>query len=159
MAATATTATHLHIQSSPFSCRQSDRIFAGGFSYAFPTRSFTKSHIILASRKDDSSFNIKVTASDPAPFNSQVLVFLYQKCVYIGIFYQKHKNLNFEQGEDFKYVLKLAGGSVLGAAAIKYGSALFPEITTPNILLALSMISGPVILALLLLIKKSSPAN
>ncbi|KAL8099043.1 hypothetical protein AgCh_031658 [Apium graveolens] len=136
MAATAITATHLHIgthvQSSSFSCRRSDRIFAGGFSYAFPTIS-SKSHIILATRKDDSSFNNKVTPSDPAPFNSQ--------------------------GKDVKYVLKLAGGSVLGAAVIKYGCALFPDITTPNILLALSMISGPVILALLLLIKKSRAAN
>ncbi|KAK1360105.1 Glycosyltransferase-like domain-containing protein 1 [Heracleum sosnowskyi] len=136
-AAAATTANHLlhtgRIQSSPFSCRQSDKIFAGGFCYAFPMISSSKSLMILASRKDDSSFNIKVTPSDPAPFNSQ--------------------------GEDVKYVLKLAGGSVLGAAVIKYGSALFPDITTPNILLALSMISGPVILAVLLLIKESREAN
>lgn len=65
----------------------------------------------------------------------------------------------FVQGEDVTYVLKLVGGSVLGAAVIKYGSALFPQITTPNILLALSMISAPVILAIFLLVNKSRAIN
>ncbi|KAM7471674.1 hypothetical protein LguiA_009857 [Lonicera macranthoides] len=58
--------------------------------------------------------------------------------------------------DDLGYLLKLGGGSLLGAAAIKYGSALFPVITTPNILQALTMIFAPVIVAVLLLIKKSS---
>lgn len=50
---------------------------------------------------------------------------------------------------------KLGAGSVAAAAVIKYGSAFFPEITRPNILLALIMISTPVIVAIVLLIKQS----
>lgn len=50
---------------------------------------------------------------------------------------------------------KLVAGSVAGAAVIKYGSALFPEITTPNIVLALVIITAPVLLAVVLLIKES----
>ncbi|KAI4355761.1 hypothetical protein L6164_004504 [Bauhinia variegata] len=57
--------------------------------------------------------------------------------------------------EDLEYASKLVGGSVVGAAAIKYGSALFPEITRPNILLALIMIFIPVLVVVLLLIKES----
>ncbi|XP_059643748.1 uncharacterized protein LOC132285571 isoform X2 [Cornus florida] len=56
---------------------------------------------------------------------------------------------------ELNYLWKLGVGSVAGAAAIKYGSILFPEITRPNILLALIMISAPVIVAVLLLIKHS----
>lgn len=57
--------------------------------------------------------------------------------------------------EDLSYVLKLGGGSMVGAAIIKYGSILFPEITRPNIVQALIMISAPVVIAVLLLIKQS----
>ncbi|KAF9685095.1 hypothetical protein SADUNF_Sadunf03G0018700 [Salix dunnii] len=57
--------------------------------------------------------------------------------------------------EDWKYVLKLGAGSFAGAAAIKYGSIFFPEITRPNILQALVMISTPVVVAIVILIKKS----
>ncbi|KAF5787133.1 hypothetical protein HanRHA438_Chr10g0461941 [Helianthus annuus] len=57
--------------------------------------------------------------------------------------------------DDVSFLLKLGGGSFAGAAAIKYGSILVPEITRPNITQALVMISTPVILALLLLIKQS----
>lgn len=57
--------------------------------------------------------------------------------------------------EDLGYVLKLGGGSMVGAAIIKYGSVLFPEITRPNIVQALIMISAPVVIAVLLLIKQS----
>lgn len=53
-------------------------------------------------------------------------------------------------------MLKLGGGSVLGAMVIKYGSVIFHEITTPNIFQALFMISAPVIIYVLLLIRKSS---
>lgn len=53
------------------------------------------------------------------------------------------------------YLLKLGAGSVAGAAVIKYGSALFPVITQPNISLALAMISTPMIVAVFLLIKQS----
>ncbi|KAE8719451.1 hypothetical protein F3Y22_tig00109957pilonHSYRG00082 [Hibiscus syriacus] len=57
--------------------------------------------------------------------------------------------------EDVSYIWKLGGGSVVGAAIIKYGSILFPEITRPNITQALVMILTPVIIAVLLLIKES----
>uniref|UniRef100_A0A5B6YKN5 Uncharacterized protein n=1 Tax=Davidia involucrata TaxID=16924 RepID=A0A5B6YKN5_DAVIN len=61
----------------------------------------------------------------------------------------------FTSPEDLNYLWKLGAGSVVCAAAIKYGSILFPEITRPNILQALIMISAPVIVAVLLLIKQS----
>ncbi|XVF86423.1 hypothetical protein PTKIN_Ptkin18bG0038700 [Pterospermum kingtungense] len=57
--------------------------------------------------------------------------------------------------EDVNYLWKLGAGSVVGAAIIKYGSILFPEITRPNILQALFMISAPVVIAVLLLINQS----
>ena len=44
---------------------------------------------------------------------------------------------------------------MVGAAAIKYLSAAFPEITRPNIVLALIMISAPVVVAVFLLLKQS----
>ncbi|KAK2425458.1 homoserine O-acetyltransferase [Trifolium repens] len=59
------------------------------------------------------------------------------------------------QKEDLVYVAKLVVGSFGGAAAIKYGSAIFPEITTPNLVLALVIISTPVLVAVLLLINQS----
>ncbi|XP_021298433.1 uncharacterized protein LOC110427270 [Herrania umbratica] len=64
-------------------------------------------------------------------------------------------NAGFIPQEDLNYLWKLGAGSVVGAAIIKYGSILFPEITRPNILQALVMISTPVIIAVLLLIKQS----
>ncbi|KAK8492270.1 hypothetical protein V6N11_035648 [Hibiscus sabdariffa] len=57
--------------------------------------------------------------------------------------------------EDASYIWKLGGGSAVGAAIIKYGSVIFPEITRPNIIQALIMITTPVIIAVLLLIKAS----
>ncbi|KAL3528884.1 hypothetical protein ACH5RR_008206 [Cinchona calisaya] len=57
--------------------------------------------------------------------------------------------------EDLNYLVKLGAGSVVGAAAIKYGSVVFPEITRPNITEALAIISFPVIAAVLLLIIQS----
>ncbi|XP_020226311.1 uncharacterized protein LOC109807962 [Cajanus cajan] len=57
--------------------------------------------------------------------------------------------------EDLVYVGKLVAGSFAGGAAIKYGSALFPEITTPNLVLALLIILTPVLVAVFLLIKES----
>ncbi|XVF26542.1 hypothetical protein REPUB_Repub14bG0026400 [Reevesia pubescens] len=64
-------------------------------------------------------------------------------------------NAAFIPQEDLNYLWKLGAGSAVGAAIIKYGSILFPEITRPNILQALFMISTPVIIAVLLLIKQS----
>ncbi|PIN00019.1 hypothetical protein CDL12_27481 [Handroanthus impetiginosus] len=61
----------------------------------------------------------------------------------------------FLSQEDINYLVQLGGGSVAGAAAIKYGSIIFPEITRPNLAQALLMISAPVIVAVFLLIKQS----
>ncbi|XP_078430730.1 homoserine O-acetyltransferase [Wolffia australiana] len=58
--------------------------------------------------------------------------------------------------DDVDYLWKLAVGSVAGAAAIKYGSALFPEITRPSLPLALFLIGLPVVISILLLIKGST---
>ncbi|KAM7257672.1 hypothetical protein ACFE04_013413 [Oxalis oulophora] len=57
--------------------------------------------------------------------------------------------------EDLNYLWKLLIGSIMGAAFIKYGSVLFPEITRPNIVQALTMITAPVVVALLFLFKQS----
>ncbi|KAJ0700823.1 hypothetical protein HanPI659440_Chr10g0386111 [Helianthus annuus] len=67
----------------------------------------------------------------------------------------KSEDDGVDDDDDVSFLLKLGGGSFAGAAAIKYGSILVPEITRPNITQALIMISTPVILALLLLIKQS----
>lgn len=61
--------------------------------------------------------------------------------------------------DDVDYLWKLAAGSVGGGAAIKYGSVLFPDLTKPNILEALLMISLPVVVAVLILIKESRTEN
>ncbi|GMY34085.1 Homoserine O-acetyltransferase [Fagus crenata] len=66
-----------------------------------------------------------------------------------------NKSGSFTSQEDLKYLWKLIAGSVVGAAVIKYGSVVFPEITRPNIVQALIMISTPVIVAVFLLIKQS----
>ncbi|KAK9232287.1 hypothetical protein WN943_022533 [Citrus x changshan-huyou] len=64
--------------------------------------------------------------------------------------------LLWSKQEDLSYLWKLGVGSFVGAAVIKYGSILFPEITRPNISLALVMISTPVVAAVWLLIKQSN---
>ncbi|KAK4406346.1 hypothetical protein Sango_0641100 [Sesamum angolense] len=61
----------------------------------------------------------------------------------------------FVSEEDWKYLAKLGVGSVAGAAAIKYGSIVFPEITRPNLAQALLMIFAPVVVAIWLLVKQS----
>ncbi|KAL2516178.1 uncharacterized protein Fot_30149 [Forsythia ovata] len=61
----------------------------------------------------------------------------------------------FISPEDLNYLVRLGAGSLAGAAAVKYGSIIFPEITRPNIVQALIMISTPVIVAVFLLIKQS----
>ncbi|CAL5444124.1 unnamed protein product [Camellia sinensis] len=61
----------------------------------------------------------------------------------------------FISQEDVSYLWKLGAGSIVGAAVIKYGSVIFPEITRPDILVALIMIFTPVIIAVLLLIRQS----
>lgn len=54
-----------------------------------------------------------------------------------------------------EYLGKVVAGSLVGAAVIKYGSIVLPEITRPNIVQALIMIFMPVVVAVLLLIKQS----
>ncbi|CAO2047126.1 unnamed protein product, partial [Urochloa humidicola] len=61
--------------------------------------------------------------------------------------------------DDSSYVWTLGIGSVGGAAVIKYGSILLPDITRPNIVLALLMVSLPVVAAVLILLKASSSEN
>ncbi|XP_062021444.1 uncharacterized protein LOC133738017 [Rosa rugosa] len=61
----------------------------------------------------------------------------------------------FNSQNDLEYLGKVLAGSIVGGAGIKYGSIVFPEITRPNIILALIMIFTPVIIATLLLIKQS----
>ncbi|KAL4589087.1 hypothetical protein LXL04_001989 [Taraxacum kok-saghyz] len=63
--------------------------------------------------------------------------------------------LSFTSQEDIKFLLKLGAGSFAGAAAIKYGSILLPQITQPNITQALIMISTPVIVSILILLNAS----
>ncbi|KAL7162272.1 hypothetical protein ACSBR2_042703 [Camellia fascicularis] len=61
----------------------------------------------------------------------------------------------FISQEDVSYLWKLGAGSIVGAAVIKYGSVIFPEITRPDISVALIMIFTPVIITVLLLIRQS----
>ncbi|XP_057789982.1 uncharacterized protein LOC131006836 [Salvia miltiorrhiza] len=57
--------------------------------------------------------------------------------------------------EDVKYLVQLGGASVAGAAAIKYGSIIFPEMTQPNLAQALFMIFAPLAVVVFLLFKQS----
>ncbi|XP_028766396.1 uncharacterized protein LOC114732195 [Neltuma alba] len=68
----------------------------------------------------------------------------------------RNSTRTFLSSEDWGYLAKLLAGSVLGAAAIKYGSAVYPVITRPNIVQALFMILTPVVVAVFLLIKESN---
>ncbi|KAG2317774.1 hypothetical protein Bca52824_020896 [Brassica carinata] len=61
--------------------------------------------------------------------------------------------------EDINYLLKLVAGSVAGAAIIKYGSVLLPEITAPNLTQALFIIFAPVVISVILLIRSSSSSK
>ncbi|VVA97779.1 unnamed protein product [Arabis nemorensis] len=61
--------------------------------------------------------------------------------------------------EDLNYLLKLGVGSVAGAAIIKYGSVLVPEITRPNLTQALFIIIAPVVISVILLFRSSSSKN
>ncbi|KAM3223949.1 hypothetical protein ACQJBY_057375 [Aegilops geniculata] len=61
--------------------------------------------------------------------------------------------------DDSGYLLTLGLGSVGGAAAVKYGSVLLPDITRPNIVEALLMVSLPMAAAVLVLLKLSSTST
>ncbi|KAL3814751.1 hypothetical protein ACJIZ3_016019 [Penstemon smallii] len=61
----------------------------------------------------------------------------------------------FVSQEDLEYLVRVGCTSFAGAAAIKYGSVIFPEIARPNIVQALIMILAPVIVAVVLLIRQS----
>uniref|UniRef100_A0A453PZ10 MFS transporter n=1 Tax=Aegilops tauschii subsp. strangulata TaxID=200361 RepID=A0A453PZ10_AEGTS len=63
------------------------------------------------------------------------------------------------QQDDSGYLLTLGLGSVGGAAAVKYGSVLLPDITRPNIVEALLMVSLPMAVAALILLKLSSTST
>ncbi|XP_059643746.1 uncharacterized protein LOC132285571 isoform X1 [Cornus florida] len=119
----------------PKASRTATRI-AFGVPNLFPATTPTLTHVVRASEPQREQ---QVNDSDPATFTSPSRLYL--------AFSLSKQELN--------YLWKLGVGSVAGAAAIKYGSILFPEITRPNILLALIMISAPVIVAVLLLIKHS----
>ncbi|CAA6672605.1 unnamed protein product [Spirodela intermedia] len=58
--------------------------------------------------------------------------------------------------EDVDYLWKATVGSVAGGAAIKYGSAVFPEMTRPSLSQALLMIGLPVLVSVFLLVWGSS---
>ncbi|XP_022980153.1 uncharacterized protein LOC111479627 isoform X2 [Cucurbita maxima] len=57
--------------------------------------------------------------------------------------------------QDVQFVLKMAAGSIAVGGGIKYGSIIFPEMTKPNIVQALIMVSTPVVVAICLLINQS----
>ncbi|GAB2228207.1 hypothetical protein Droror1_Dr00010037 [Drosera rotundifolia] len=57
--------------------------------------------------------------------------------------------------DDSIYIGKLAVGSIVGAGVIKYGSVVFPSITSPNLFQALLMVSIPMVVAVLLLLRGS----
>ncbi|KAL8555269.1 hypothetical protein ACS0TY_003178 [Phlomoides rotata] len=61
----------------------------------------------------------------------------------------------FVSQEELKYLIQVGGVATAGAAAIKYGSIIFPEITRPNLGQALIMIFAPVLVAIFFLIKQS----
>ncbi|KAE7997307.1 hypothetical protein FH972_001953 [Carpinus fangiana] len=63
--------------------------------------------------------------------------------------------VTFFPWEDLDYLWKLIAGSVVGGGVIKYGSVVFPGITRPNLVVALIMISAPVVVAVFLLAKRS----
>nr|GLL35214.1 uncharacterized protein LOC109163096 [Ipomoea trifida] len=65
------------------------------------------------------------------------------------------QNLPLVPQEDLVYLVKLGAGSLAGAAAIKYGSIIFPEVTKPNLIEAIAIITAPVVVAVVLLIKQS----
>ncbi|CAM0942739.1 unnamed protein product [Alopecurus aequalis] len=58
--------------------------------------------------------------------------------------------------DDSGYLWTLGLGSFGGAAAIKYGSVLLPDLTRPNIVQALLMVFLPVVAAVIILLKQSS---
>jgi hypothetical protein len=84
-----------------------------------------------------------------------LLIFIHLELSIINSCIPFFNDVFVKQKEDLVYVAKLVVGSFGGAAAIKYGSAIFPEITTPNLVLALVIISTPVLVAVLLLINQS----
>ncbi|XP_020576156.1 uncharacterized protein LOC110021834 [Phalaenopsis equestris] len=57
--------------------------------------------------------------------------------------------------DDVDYLWKLLWGSVGGGAVVKYGSIVFPDMTRPNIVQALLIVSLSVLVATVILIKES----
>ncbi|KAF5739078.1 hypothetical protein HS088_TW12G00276 [Tripterygium wilfordii] len=107
-------------------------------NHQFPKKlSYTKSAISIP-RRSTISFHIRASNSPRQEENSR-----------------SNNSTDFASQEDLKFLLKLGAGSVAGAAVIKYGSVILPQITRPNIIEALIMVSTPVIVAVVLLIKQS----
>ncbi|RAL43242.1 hypothetical protein DM860_015132 [Cuscuta australis] len=67
----------------------------------------------------------------------------------------RRRNPAFVPQEDLEYLVKLGAGSVVAAAAIKYGSIVFPAATSPNLAESTAIITAPVIVAIALLVKQS----
>ncbi|KAK9141749.1 hypothetical protein Syun_011149 [Stephania yunnanensis] len=67
----------------------------------------------------------------------------------------RNDGLRAMKQQDLGFLWKLGGGSVGGAAVIKYGSVLFPQMTRPNIVEAMVLVLTPVIVAVFLLVKQS----
>ncbi|CAM8934093.1 unnamed protein product [Rhodiola kirilowii] len=92
---------------------------------------------------DDGSSSLEVSLNsrqiDCCSGENDLLLLLY------GVYVQVERS----------YVLKLGVGSVAGAAVIKYGSVLVPQITRPNLAEALFIIITPVVAAALILLIKS----
>lgn len=99
------------------------------------------------------SSSVVARAWDPKTASSQVKSTQFIYFIYYRI--NEFSANDVKQEEDLVYVGKLVAGSFAGGAAIKYGSALFPEITTPNLVVALLLILTPVLVAVFLLIKES----
>ncbi|KAL8138634.1 hypothetical protein V2J09_004635 [Rumex salicifolius] len=88
-----------------------------------------------------SSFSLPVRASDPEREGNPSIVSPDSNSNTISSFQ-----------EDAIYLWKLALGSVIGAAIIKYGCIVFPDITKPDLVQALIMISAPAIASVILLV-------
>ncbi|KAK9149602.1 hypothetical protein Scep_008359 [Stephania cephalantha] len=75
--------------------------------------------------------------------------------IYSGADRSRNDGLRAMKQQDLGFLWKLGGGSVGGAAVIKYGSVLFPQMTRPDIVEAMLLVLTPVIVAVFLLVKQS----
>ncbi|KAK8926199.1 hypothetical protein KSP39_PZI018055 [Platanthera zijinensis] len=101
-------------------------------------------------RKSSSGRSLLYSEYFPAGFSSRGGLLPQQKSPPVKVF--SRRSLLQDEGD---YLLKLVAGSVGGGAAIKYGSILFPDMTRPNLVQALLMISLPVLVASIILLKET----